>query len=45
MSQKLIVVSLFVVYGYIVFGGFFGDAEWNMVTNSSTIMNIVATSP
>ena len=34
-----------IAFGFVLFGGFFGDAQWNAVTVINTALNFAATLP
>lgn len=39
------VLAAYSAYGFILFGGFLKDTQWDFVTSTSTLMNIISTSP
>ena len=44
-TEKLAVMAFYSAYGFVLFGGFFKDNQWDFVTSTSTLMNVMSTAP
>ena len=44
-NEIFAVVLVNVAYGFVLFGGYFGDTQWNAITAINTVLNITATFP